>query len=87
MVEGRPEIVNNVPDDSAPFQDRWLLMGFNIDDYLTCLSVEFGLDFVRATIEERANLFVQGAQAHLRPIDLDQTATKVDRHSRTQRIE
>jgi hypothetical protein len=76
MIERGAEVVDHFSDDGPPQFRRWLPEGFTVEDYLACLQVTLGINCVSITIDERLNQFVQGAQVHIRPVNLGPTSVQ-----------
>jgi hypothetical protein len=81
MVEGSPEVVDNIANDSPQLPPRGLPGGFTVDDYLSCIRIELGFNFVRLGIAERLHPFLQEAQVYSRPTRLDEMTARRGGHA------
>jgi hypothetical protein len=76
VVERGAEIVDDISNDRSPLFDSG--HRFTVDEYLGCLPVVLGFDFVRIQIlGERLDPFTKEVQVHIRPTYLGPTSTEV----------
>ncbi|MBV9454876.1 MAG: hypothetical protein JOZ19_12290 [Rubrobacter sp.] len=72
LVERGAEVVDNVTNNQAPFPCGWLPEGFGVNDYLSCLRIERGVNFAQLFLEPLIDPVVQSFQVHFRPLQFQE---------------
>lgn len=81
LVESRPQIVHDIPDDDAPVLGR-VVKNLGPKDALLGLTVVIRDHSVGVSVDESLNSFLKGFEVHIRPANLESRAIEGVAHKR-----